>query len=54
VLAAVQGGVIGGAVDLVTACDMRLRERRRLLLVQEINIGHDRRRRHAAAHRQGR
>lgn len=39
VLAAVQGGVIGGAVDLVTACDMRYAAAGAFFCVQEINIG---------------
>jgi enoyl-CoA hydratase len=39
VLAAVQGGVIGGAVDLVTACDMRYAAADAFFCVQEINIG---------------
>ena len=39
VIAAVQGGVIGGAVDLVTACDMRYATQDAFFCVQEINIG---------------
>ncbi|HEU0101164.1 MAG TPA: crotonase/enoyl-CoA hydratase family protein [Mycobacteriales bacterium] len=39
VIAAVQGGVIGGAVDLVTACDMRYATVESFFCVQEINIG---------------
>ena len=39
VLAAVQGGVIGGAVDLVTACDIRYASADAFFCVQEINIG---------------
>jgi enoyl-CoA hydratase len=39
VLAAVQGGVIGGAVDLVTACDVRYATEDAFFVVQEINIG---------------
>jgi len=39
VIAAVQGGVIGGAVDLVTACDMRYATADSFFCVQEINIG---------------
>ncbi len=39
VLAALQGGVIGGAVDLVTACDMRYASADAFFCVQEINIG---------------
>ena len=39
VIAAVQGGVIGGAVDLVTACDIRYATEDAFFCVQEINIG---------------
>ena len=39
VLAAVQGGCIGGAVDLVTACDVRYASADAFFCVQEINIG---------------
>ena len=39
VLAAVQGGVIGGAVDLVTACDVRYASADAFFCVQEINLG---------------
>jgi enoyl-CoA hydratase len=39
VIAAVQGGVIGGAVDLVTACDVRYATADAFFCVQEINIG---------------
>ncbi|MCU0265789.1 MAG: crotonase/enoyl-CoA hydratase family protein [Actinomycetia bacterium] len=39
VLAAVQGGCIGGAVDLVTACDMRYATQDAFFVVQETNIG---------------
>jgi enoyl-CoA hydratase len=39
VLAAVQGGCIGGAVDLVTACDMRYATHDAFFVVQETNIG---------------
>ncbi|MCW2776376.1 MAG: Enoyl-CoA hydratase [Frankiales bacterium] len=39
VIAAVQGGVIGGAVDLVTACDVRYAAADAFFVVQEINIG---------------
>jgi enoyl-CoA hydratase len=35
----VQGGVIGGAVDLVTACDLRYATADAFFCVQEINIG---------------
>ncbi len=39
VLAAVQGGCIGGGVDMVTACDMRYASEDAFFCVQEINIG---------------
>ena len=39
VLAAVQGGCIGGAVDLVTACDARYASADAFFVVQETNIG---------------
>lgn len=39
VIAAVQGGCIGGGVDLVTACDMRYCSKDAFFCVQEINIG---------------
>lgn len=39
VLAAIQGGCIGGGVDLVTACDMRYATRDAFVTVFEINIG---------------
>ncbi len=39
VIAAVQGGVIGGAVDLATACDVRYATEDAFFVVQEINIG---------------
>ena len=39
VLAAVQGGCIGGAVDMVTACDMRYATEDAFFCIQEINIG---------------
>ena len=39
VLAAVQGGCIGGAVDLVTACDLRYASADAYFTVMEINIG---------------
>jgi enoyl-CoA hydratase len=39
VLAAIQGGCIGGAVDLVTACDLRYATADAWFCVQEINIG---------------
>jgi enoyl-CoA hydratase len=39
VLAAIQGGCIGGGVDLVTACDMRYATEDAFLTIYEINIG---------------
>jgi enoyl-CoA hydratase len=39
VLAAIHGGCVGGAVDLVTACDLRYATRDAFFVVQEINIG---------------
>jgi len=39
VIAAVQGGVIGGALDLITACDMRFASNDAFFCIQEINIG---------------
>ena len=39
VIAAVHGGVIGGALDLVTACDMRFASNDAFFCIQEINIG---------------
>ena len=39
VLAAVQGGAIGGAVDMITACDMRYMSEEAFICIQEINIG---------------
>lgn len=39
VLAAIQGGCIGGGVDMVTACDMRYMSADGYFCVQEINIG---------------
>jgi enoyl-CoA hydratase len=39
VLAAIQGGCIGGAVDLVCACDMRYATADAFFVVQETNIG---------------
>jgi enoyl-CoA hydratase len=39
VLAAIQGGCIGGAVDMVTAADMRYCSADAFFVIQEINIG---------------
>lgn len=39
VLAAIQGGAVGGGVDLVTACDMRYATEDAFLTIYEINIG---------------
>ncbi len=39
VLAAVQGGCIGGGVDLISACDMRYCTEDAFFVIQEINIG---------------
>ena len=39
VLACIQGGAIGGGVDLITACDMRYMTEDAFLTVFEINIG---------------
>ncbi|MBL89285.1 MAG: enoyl-CoA hydratase [Actinobacteria bacterium] len=39
VLAAIQGGCVGGAVDMVTACDMRYSTEDAFFCIQEINIG---------------
>ena len=39
VIAAIHGGCIGGAVDLVTACDIRLASDDAFLCIQEVNIG---------------
>jgi enoyl-CoA hydratase len=39
VLAAIHGGCIGGAVDMVTACDMRYATEDAFFCIQEINIG---------------
>lgn len=39
VLAAIQGGCIGGAVDMVTACDLRYASADAFFCIQEINIG---------------
>ena len=39
VIAAIQGGCIGGAVDMVTACCMRYATNNAFFCIQEINIG---------------
>jgi enoyl-CoA hydratase len=39
VLAAIQGGAIGGGVDLATACDMRYATEDAFFTVYEVNIG---------------
>ncbi len=39
VIAAVQGGCVGGGVDLVAACDMRYCTEDAFFCIQEINIG---------------
>ena len=39
VLTAIQGGAIGGGVDLITACDMRYMTEDAFLSIFEINIG---------------
>ena len=39
VIAVIHGGCIGGAVDLVTACDIRLASKDAFFCIQEINIG---------------
>lgn len=39
VLAAVQGGCIGGAVDMTSACDIRYATADAFFVIQEINIG---------------
>src|SRR5215813_1037153 len=39
ILAAIHGGCVGGAVDLVTACDMRYASADAFFVVQETNIG---------------
>ncbi len=39
VIAAIQGGCIGGAVDLVTACCLRYATREAFFCIHEINIG---------------
>jgi enoyl-CoA hydratase len=39
VIAAIQGGCIGGGVDLVTACDMRIGTANSFFTIQEVNVG---------------
>jgi enoyl-CoA hydratase len=39
VLAAIQGGCIGGGVDMVAACDVRYASKDAFFCIQEINIG---------------
>lgn len=39
VIAAVQGGCIGGGVDLVSACDIRLCSADAFFSIQEVNVG---------------
>ena len=39
VIAAIQGGCIGGGVDLVTACDMRYSTENAFFTIYEVNIG---------------
>jgi enoyl-CoA hydratase len=39
VLAAIQGGCIGGAVDMTSACDIRYATKDAFFCIQEINIG---------------
>ena len=39
VIAAIQGGCIGGAVDMVSACDFRYGSEDAFFCIQEINIG---------------
>ena len=39
VICAVQGGCIGGALDLASACDIRLATADAFFCVQEIHIG---------------
>lgn len=39
VIAAIQGGCIGGGVDMATACDMRYATEDAFICIQEINIG---------------
>jgi enoyl-CoA hydratase len=39
VIAAIQGGCIGGGVDMISACDMRYCTQEAFFCIQEINIG---------------
>jgi enoyl-CoA hydratase len=39
VIAVIQGGCIGGGVDLVTACDMRIGTQNCFFTIQEVNVG---------------
>lgn len=39
VIAAIQGGCVGGGVDLIAACDMRFCRADAFFVIQEINIG---------------
>ena len=39
VIAAIQGGCIGGGIDLVTAADMRICTKDAFFLIEEINVG---------------
>ena len=39
VIAAIQGGCIGGGVDMITACDIRLGTKDSYICIQEINVG---------------
>jgi enoyl-CoA hydratase len=39
VIAAVQGGCVGGGLDMITACDMRYCSEDAFFCIQEINIG---------------
>jgi enoyl-CoA hydratase len=39
VIAVIQGGCIGGGVDLVTACDMRIGTENCFFTIQEVNVG---------------
>ncbi len=39
VIAAIQGGCIGGAVDMVSACDLRYASADAFFCIQEINLG---------------